>query len=706
MNQPARNGFPPLVGRRGFLRAGMIAGGLAPWSGGALAQLLAQTPGAAALRPRVSSRMVPTTNLRDYLAREAQRITARALADLPDAAAWRRSQPEKRRQFIEMLGLDQWWSEQRGPPAVVVTGTVERERYRIVKLYYECLPKLYATANLYLPKTPAAKSPAVLYVCGHALNQKTRYGPQARRFAELGFVCLLVETLQRGEVTGYHHGCYSEGWWHWYSRGYSPAGLETLMGVRAFDLLAERPEVDATRMGVTGISGGGALSWWIGAVDERAKVVAPVCGTASLYSHVHDRTIDGNCDCIWWTNTYLWDQADVGGLIAPRPLLVAAAEADAMFAIASVRQIERQLTGLYRKFDAAALLRFIETPGRHSYHARSRTGIFAWFVRHLQGRDVAPADVGDIDDRPESRESDETLRVYVSGSPPGNRVPTIQDDFVVLAPPPQIAEPAALVRERDRTIAELQRRTFHAFPADPPPLDVQIEHEFDESGLGCRFAFTPEEGWRLHGELVRRPAVATPAPAVVWLHGPGEDRFALRPAMNRIAAPWAGVSVQPRGTGETSWSEDLNWHLRRAAAWTGRTLASMRVWDTLRALQAVRQLPEVDPRRVSLAARGEMCAVALYAALLDGDVRTLILDGAPATQNAPGQRDGRGPAIEMLNCLRITDLPQVAGLLWPTELVLVGATPATYRWSKEVYDRLGPPGRVSWIKELREWQPR
>jgi cephalosporin-C deacetylase-like acetyl esterase len=699
------DGKDPHVSRRGFLRTGLVAGGLVSWAGGPLPLLRAQVAAGPRARLPVSGQLMPTTTIRDHLSREAGRITERALSDLPDAAAWRRLRPEKHRQFIEMLGLDAWWSPQREAPAVVVTGTVERDRYRILKLYYECLPRLYATANLYLPKTPAEKVPAVLYVCGHALNQKVRYGPQARKFAELGFACLLVETLQRGEVAGYHHGCYSEGWWHWYSRGYSVAGMETLMGVRGLDLLAARPEVDAARMGVTGISGGGVVSWWIGAVDERARVVAPVCGTATLQSHVYNRTVDGNCDCIWWNNTYLWDQADVGGLIAPRPLLIGAADRDEMFTIESVRQVGRQVGGLYERLGAAAQFRLVETPGRHSYHARSRTEIFSWFARHLQGREVAPADVGDIDERPESQESNETLRVYVNGAPPGNRVATIQDDFVTLAAPPALPDAGALGRERGRVVTELRQRTFRAFPAAPPPLDVTIEQEFDESGIGHRFAFTAEEGWRLRGELIRRATVPSPAPAVVWLHAPGEDRFNLRRAMNRFGAPWTGVCVQPRGTGETSWSEALNWHLRRAPAWTGRTLASMRVWDTLRALQAVRQLPEIHPEQVALAAQGEMAAVALYAALLDGGVRTLFLEGAPATQNAPGRGDGRGPAIEMLNCLRITDLPQVAGLLWPTELVFVGATPDSYQWTEDVYRRLGRPGRVSRVSDIAAWKP-
>jgi hypothetical protein len=50
-----------------------------------------------------------------------------------------------------------------------------------------------------------------------------------------------------------------------------------------------------------------------------------------------------------------------------------------------------------------------------------------------------------------------------------------------------------------------------------------------------------------------------------------------------------------------------------------------------------------------------------------------FLEAPPATPDAPGQTDGRGPALEMLNCERFTDLPTVAGLLFPTELVFVSA---------------------------------
>jgi hypothetical protein len=58
----------------------------------------------------------------------------------------------------------------------------------------------------------------------------------------------------------------------------------------------------------------------------------------------------------------------------------------------------------------------------------------------------------------------------------------------------------------------------------------------------------------------------------------------------------------------------------------------------------------------------------------------------------------------MLNCLQITDLPQVAGLLWPTEIVLVGQVPVTYSWAEGLYDRLGSPGAFRRLGELREWR--
>jgi dienelactone hydrolase len=641
-------------------------------------------------------------DIREYLNREAQRITDRALGDTTDAAAWQRLLPERRRQYREMMGLLS--DEPRPPVAETVTGVVERPRYRIEKLYYESLPQLYVTANLYIPNDLTAPAPGVIYQCGHADTQKVHYQAHARRFAELGFVCLIIDTIQLGEDRGYHHGCCREGWFDWYSRGYTPAGVEFYNSIRGLDLMAQRPEVDATRFGATGISGGGAGTWWIAAGDERVKVAAPVCGTSTLASYIYDRTIDGHCDCMWGINTYGWDLADIAALFAPRPLMIASADHDAIFNLKAIHAVHEQLKPLYAKLGAPENLRLITTPGPHSYHTLSCTAIFSWFLKHLQGKEVPPEEVGDVDESPEKQEAAETLRVYVSAPPPDNRISRIHEEFVPLARPPQIADRADLERQREAVIAALRTQTFAAFPTQPPSLDTEIEFEMFATGPNdCRFAYTSEEGWRLHGMLQTREGQSPPMTAVVALRSPGEKRWETEYFIGRLATPWAHVLIEPRGTGDTQWGEAMQWHLRRATAWTGRTLASLRVWDTLRALEAVRTLPQVAGSPLSLAARGEMAAVALYAALLDGQIQTLFLEAPPASQTEPSQKDGRGPAIEMLNCLRITDLPQVAGLLFPTELVFVGDCPATYTWAEELYRMLGASGKFRRISSLSEY---
>lgn len=642
--------------------------------------------------------------IRGYFCREATRITAAALRDYRNVETFHRLQLEKRRQFHEMMGLTDLMAGQRPPVPIHVTGVVERPGYRIEKLSYESLPHLHVTANLYLPEhtTPGTRHPAVLYVCGHAPNQKVAYQAHARRFAQLGMVCLIAETVQLGEVTGFHHGCYREGWFHWVSRGYSSAAIELYNGIRGLDLLAQRADVDPERMGVTGISGGGASTWWIAAGDERVKAASPVCGTATLQSHIYDRVIDGHCDCMWWPNSRQWDLADVGGLIAPRPLLIASANRDGIFPIHSIRKVHSQLRRLYGLLGKNDLLKLVETPGGHSYHETSRTAIFSWFLKHLTGKEISPGQVGDIDTSQDQPETLETLRVFVKGSPPGNRTATIHEEFIKLPAPPTIDDATGLERERKRIILALREHTFAAFPSAPPPLDIVEEYAHD-GGTGSRFAYTSETGWRLHGTLMTPPDPVQPLPILVALRLPGEERDAAERFAGQIRGTWARVIAEPRGTGETAWGEELNWHLRRAAAWTGRTIASMRVWDTLRTLEAARKLKGVDPGRIALAAKGEMAAIALYAALLDGRVKTLFLESPPATQNAASRPDGRGPAIEMLHCLRFTDLSQVAGLLHPTELVMAGEVPQPFEWAEALYQKLGSPYHR--LPSLDAWKP-
>src|SRR5262249_10411765 len=163
----------------------------------------------------------------------------------------------------------------RTPLRAAVTGTMERDDFAVEKLHFQSVPGLYVTCNLYRPKDARGRLPAVVLLVGH--YDRGRNGHKAFMqdhgmwFAKNGYVCLIIDTLTRGEIRGEHLGTYRFGRWWWQSRGYTPAGVECWNGIRAIDYLVSRPDVDADRIGVTGLSGGGAGTYWLAATDDRVK---------------------------------------------------------------------------------------------------------------------------------------------------------------------------------------------------------------------------------------------------------------------------------------------------------------------------------------------------------------------------------------------------------------------------------------------------
>jgi len=635
---------------------------------------------------------VQSNNIRDYLVKSAKDITDLSLNGIQTESGLENMRQSRYNEFLEMISLqDMPVNGERTPLNVRITGTVQRDGYRIEKLYYESLPGLHVPANLYIPDNISDPVPAVLYVCGHSATQKVHYQQHPARFAKLGFVCLIVETVQLGEVRGEHHGCYARGWFNWYSRGYTPAGVEVWNGIRGLDLLAERPEVDDQKMGVTGISGGGAQSWFIAAADPRIKAVAPVCGASTFEDHIATRTVDGHCDCMVPINTYMIDFQNIGALIAPRPLLIGQADRDGLNKIESVHRIHNDLKKVYELYGATDNIGYVESPGGHSYHEISREMIFSFFIKHLMGKNVTPDEAGDIDLSPENLLSEETLKVYVDGPPEDDRTTTIQDSFVKLAQAPEISDENALIAHRKSVTDFLKTKSFGAFPENPPSFDsVKVFRTLDRASRGCDiYSFVSEEGWRLKVDIRWRNDPSEKKPLMIVLRNRDENRWESEGFISGLKDEWNLAFLEVRGVGEPGWEPALQWHVRRASAWTGRTIASMQVYDLLRCIEFCRTLEGVDPASIGIAARDDMSVVAMYSALLDGKCKSLILKNPPATQDVASNPDGRGAAIEILNCLRITDLWQLPALLAPAEIVFIDEIPESYKWSENVLAKLG-----------------
>ncbi len=623
----------------------------------------------------------------DYFRRETEQLASRCLAEIKTAEDWNAKKDEMRRQLAEMLGLDPM--PERTPLHPVVTGTVDHPEFTVENLHFQSRPGLYVTGNLYVPKNLKGTVPAILYVCGHgkvvedgvSLGNKTHYQHHGGWFARNGYVCLTIDTIQLGEIEGVHHGTYNLNQWEWNARGYSPAGVEAWNGIRALDYLETRPEVDKTKLGVTGRSGGGAYSWWVAALDDRIACAVPVAGITDLENHVVDGTVEGHCDCMFQVNTYRWDFAKVAALVAPRPLLISNTDKDGIFPLEGVVRVHEGTRKIYRTLGAADKLGLQITEGGHKDTQELHIHAFRWFNRWLKGDNDSQVTIA-----AEPLFPKKALKVF-DKLPEDEIVTSVQKRFTKLAPAPEVPSDAATWKEQqDKWIAGLATKSFAGWPSESEaaPLNATVTFEGEGQDLALtRMHFTSEQEFRLPLYVIHRVGVKPSDCELLVLNvldQSGWEKFVataqpLFPKAFDGAMPakpneeeakslkqmlqknrWAMAYVPPRGIGPTTWdqSEKKQTQHRRRFQLLGQTLDSMRVWDARRAVQAIRANESLAKVPLWLQGEDNMASIALYAALFEPNVARVDLWRLSKTHE-------RGP--DFLNVLRVLDTPATVAMV-------------------------------------------
>ena len=399
---------------------------------------------------------------------EVDRIEQRdSLLQYRTLSEWEAAKPLLRCQLFGMLGLNPL--PERTPLQAQVTGTVTEAEFRVEKLHFQSLPGLYVTANLYLPLRTSGPVPAVLYVCGHAqvkhdgvsLGNKTHYQHHGAWYERNGYACLTIDSLQLGEIEGIHHGTYRFNRWWWNARGYTPAGVEAWNCIRALDFLQSRPDIDGSRLGVTGRSGGGAYSWWISALDERIQCAVPVAGITTLRNHVVDGCVEGHCDCMYLVNTHRWDYARVAALVAPRPLLISNTDKDRIFPLEGVVEIHRQVRHIYDLYEKPRQLGLQITEGPHEDTQELHLHAFRWMNRFLKHDESLIEKTAVPFFRPEQ------LQVLTE-QPADQKNTRIDDFFVPAASLPDEQDVVRILHDQEQWFqqaeAVLRRECFAAWP--------------------------------------------------------------------------------------------------------------------------------------------------------------------------------------------------------------------------------------------------
>jgi dienelactone hydrolase len=409
----------------------------------------------------------------ETIAAHTRSITDRAAEELAAVtkANWPTTQTQWRSELQEMLGLTPL--PEKTDLRTTITGSITLDGLSVDRLHYQSRPGLYVTANLYKPvgPVPAAGWPAVLYVCGHAratehgrlLGNKTGYQHHGIWLARHGVVCLMIDTIQLGEFHGEHHGTYKLGRWDWYSRGYTPAGVEAWNAVRGVDLLVNLPDVNAQRIGITGRSGGGAYSWFAAALDERIRVAVPVAGITDMHNHTVDGCVEGHCDCMYFVNYFDWDYSKLAALVAPRALLLANSDSDGIFPLDGVMRIHRQLAGMYDRLGAAENYGVLITPGPHKDTQELQVGAFKWLLKNLQ--DVEPV----IDSAALKEIEPSELVAFKTEIPSNERVTSVSSWFVSQPKPVRNGSKAAELWSTE-WLPELRRLGSVPAPDAPPPF--------------------------------------------------------------------------------------------------------------------------------------------------------------------------------------------------------------------------------------------
>ena len=189
-------------------------------------------------------------------------------------------------------------------------------------------------------------------------------------------------------------------------------------------------------------------------------------------------------------------------------------------------------------------------------------------------------------------------------------------------------------------------------------------------------SFQSEDGMRIRAQLLTPKDRSPDGPLLIYVKRLGDsiyfmDTDELLPLLGRYTV----LILSPRFT-EQSLSAPEYTDVERTAVWVGRTIAAMQVWDILRAVSWAADEEKIAASPISLYGKGEMGILALYAALFDGRIKQIILNGPPASH---WQR----PAL--LNVLRVTDIPEVAGAFAPRRLVSLTKLPATFDFAQRIY---------------------
>ena len=315
--------------------------------------------------------------------------------------AWLRKRKQIRAQLWKLLGN---LPARPKLPQVKIHSRVDRGGYFVERFEFDNGAGACVPGYLLLPKSQTKPAPAVLYCHWHAGDYalgkeelfRAKHLPEAPgpALARRGFVVLGIDAYCFGERNRRGPGGRSE-------RGsaveWSEAKLNlwlgrTLWGMMlrdeliALDCLRRRPEVDAKRIGVLGMSMGATKAWWLMALDERIRTCVSICCLTRYQSLIQSRLLSAH-GIYYFVPGLLnyFDTEAVVALLAPRPGLFLNGDQDPTSPAVGIRTIESIARRVYRLYRRPNGFRNVVYPRQgHVCTGPMWSEALAWLERYFE----------------------------------------------------------------------------------------------------------------------------------------------------------------------------------------------------------------------------------------------------------------------------------------------------------------------------------
>ena len=587
-------------------------------------------------------------------------------------------QDDLRAKFTAALG----GFPERTPLNGQVIGTDQRDGYRVEKVIYESRPAHHVTANLYLPEGKGPH-PGVIVPCGHSTNGKAAeaYQRVCILLAKNGVAALIYDPIGQGErvqlldppgkpVTGStnEHTLVTVGAM---LVGECTASYRVWDGIRSLDYLAARPEIDPKRLGCTGNSGGGTLTSYLMALDDRIGPAAPSCYIMTLEKLFTTLGPQDGEQNIPGQVAFGMEHADYVTMRAPKPTLILTATQD-FFDIGGSWTAFREAKQIFGKLGYSERVDLAEYNTKHGYGKGQRESMVRFMRRHLLNK-------GDIvfeDNFAAAKDKDIQC----------TRTGQVLEDFkgrnVFDFTADKAKQLAAQRAKANLEPAALQKevRKLLALDVAIKPAKVQDQSKLDRADYELRkVVYETEPGIKVPA-LRYVPKKRTDGPLVLYIHELGKN--AAGAACEELVKQGREVlALDPRGVGETAPAAlnpakpgmfGVDFKESFLAVHLNRPLLGQKVYDVLAVLEAQ------EGRPCTIVGVGNAGPIALHAAAVDPRIKETTLDQAliswadvartPVTAN---QLTNVVPGA-----LKTYDLPELAAVLAPRPLTIRNAVDA------------------------------